>query len=146
VPGLGGGAVAVQARRRGRSVAHRPEPAEDAVQAAEEQRRGLAGPDDAPEREARGVVEEDQRDALAPPGARAKLLAVGEDHHHPVRVREPPLIGLVLGRHAAQRQAQAPTRALLVAQQGTAVVLVAEAYPRKSLDDEPARQGWPDYL
>ena len=82
-----------------------------ARRAAQEQLRALGRADDDPEREAGGIVEEEHSHAPSAPGAGAEVLAVGEPHHQAVRVREAALVGLLLGGHAAQRQAQADTGA-----------------------------------
>jgi hypothetical protein len=90
---------------------HEPELAQDAVQAAQEQLGRLVGADHDAEPEPGGVVEEEHSDAPLAPDAGAEVLTVGEHHHHAVRVGEPSPVGLLLGRHAAQRQAEANARA-----------------------------------
>ena len=108
----GGGVVGAEA---GAAVQeqdrHEAEPAQDAVQAAQEQLGGLVGADHDAEPESGGVVEEEHGDAPLAADAGTEVLAVGEHHHHPVRIGESAPVGLLLGGHPAQRQAEANARA-----------------------------------
>lgn len=56
------------------------------VQAPQEELLALRGPDHDVEPEARGIVEEEERDALGASRARPEVLAVAEQELHPVRV------------------------------------------------------------
>jgi len=71
------------------------------VQAAQEQLRGLVRTDDDPQHEAGSVVDEEHGDALGAADPGAEVLAVGEHHHHAMRVSEPALVGFVLRGDAA---------------------------------------------
>jgi hypothetical protein len=66
---------------------------------------------------ATGVVEEEHGDAASARGARAKVLAVRQHHHHPMRVRE--------ARRQAQPLAEAPHRAAVHVRDAQAVCLGA---------------------
>jgi hypothetical protein len=108
----GGGVVGFEPRTAvEKQEVHEAEPTQHAMQAAQEQLRALDGADDDPEPEPGGVVEEEHRHALGAADASAEVLAIGEHHHHAVRIREPALVGFLLRGDAAQRQAQADARA-----------------------------------
>jgi hypothetical protein len=86
--------------------AHDAVAADDAVEPAQERLGGLRGADYDSEAVAARVVEKEQGDATGPLGTGAEVLAIGEDHHHPVRVGEAAHVGLVFAGQAAQGDRQ----------------------------------------
>src|SRR5205809_244927 len=83
-------------KRRGRSArpvvekedVHDADAADELVHTAEEDLGRRGGADDGDGRVAGSVVDEEEHDTARAAGAGTEVLAVREDHHHPVGVRE----------------------------------------------------------